>query len=191
MKRFFITFLVILLFNYSGQSAKIITSFDIARWYLDSDLVIICTVDESDTILIEKHDTILSNQISESWNVIREKYRISVDSLIKPENKCIDIPAEILTPEFWTNYSKSQLIGKEFMGFDSKGDSIIQYTEQMLDLNRDFDYSYFRMELHQKQLVILRNSSFGYIIDYHAVCDKNILDLILEMKTKGYSYFPK
>jgi hypothetical protein len=190
MKRFLIIFFVIFLFDYPGQSARIITNFDIARWYLDSDLVLICTINEIVPVLIDKHDTLLSNQIHESWEVIREKYIISMDSIIKTGTPSFEIPNMILTPNFLTNYSKTQTIGKEFSGFDSNGDSTFNAIDRLFNDDAYFDYSYFKLNLNERYLVILNKTELGYVIEYGTICNKSTLDLILEIKTKGNSYFP-
>jgi hypothetical protein len=67
----------------------------------------------------------------------------------------------ILTPAFAINYSKTSDPKKEFLGFNSKGDSIIQYSLQMFDDN-SIDNRYFRLNLNKKHLVILTKTVNGY-----------------------------
>lgn len=57
MKKLIGVLILLLVFCYSGQAVRIISDFDISRWYLDADLVLICTVDETNTLTIEKIDS--------------------------------------------------------------------------------------------------------------------------------------
>ena len=169
--------------NY-GQAARIITSFDIARWYLDADLVLICNVTHTDTIKISTHNTMLDNGFHLRYDILKEKYQISIDSIIKGEQLMDGTMEPIFTPNFSTQTIQEK---KEFMGFDSKGDSVFQYQIKM---SEDFnDDSYFRIKSLEKHLIILRKTEIGYVIDYVSECDASTLALIKEVKMKGEDYF--
>ena len=168
----------------SGHAVRIITSFDIARWYLEADLVLICNVTHADTITISKHDTLVEDGFRLRYDILREKYHLSIDSIIKGEQLIDGTMDSIFTPYFSTQsiYEK-----KEFKGLDSNGDSIFYMTLKMFsDYNDD---GYFRIKSKEKQLVILRKTEIGYVIDYDTECDSWILDIIQEVKLKGEDYF--
>ena len=187
MKRLIILILLSVLVNYYGKSERIITNIDIARWYLDSDIVLICNVNQVDTIKISHQDSISEDTIHFRWDLIREKYQITVDSIIKTDLTEAKSCDTILTPAFVINYSKTRDLKKEFLGFDSKGDSIIQYSLAMFDDN-SYDDSYFRLSLGKKHLVILAKTVNGYEIVFESECNDSILQLIGEIKAKGQSY---
>ena len=114
-----------------GQSSRIITSLDIARWYLDSDLVLICTVNRIDTIYINHYDSLSADKIQVRFDEVKERYHISIDSLIKGDLIKREPVDTIVSPNFLIKYSKTQEIGKEFLEFDSKGDSVFQLEIQL------------------------------------------------------------
>jgi hypothetical protein len=58
MKRLIFIFIFSLLVYFYGKSERIITSFDIAGWYLSSDLVLICEVNRIDTVKISRSKNI-------------------------------------------------------------------------------------------------------------------------------------
>lgn len=175
--------LTFVLYN-SGQSARIITNFDIARWYLDADLVLICNVNQNDTLTLVKYDSLLADGFHLRYDILREKYHISVDSILKVEQNIDETIDTIFTPEF---YSSSRREKAEFTGLDSNGDSTFLYT---VEYTNDFnDDSYFRIKSTEKRLVILRKNEIGYVIDYQSKCDSSILNLIQEVKLKGEDYF--
>jgi len=186
MKKLISIFILLFVFCNYGQAARIITSFDIARWYLDADLVLICNVTHTDTNTISKHDTLVEDGYHLRYDILREKYNLSIDSIIKGEQLIDRTMDSIYTPDFMSNYSKLRW-KKEFTGFDSKGDSIFYVTFKMYsDYNDD---GYFRIKSKEKHLVILRKTEIGYVIDFDTECDSWILDIIQEVKLKGDDYF--
>lgn len=189
MKKLLSIIALLFLISNSAQSVREITSFDIARWYLDSDLVIICTVTHIDTITINSSDYLSTDDIRVHYDKIREKYHITIDSVIKGCQVEIGTIDSIFTPEFKINYSKMQQTNKEFTGFDTNGDSIFLVTIN-IPFDNYSDDSYFRLNSHAKHLVILTKTISGYIIDYETEVNDVILALIEEVKTKGESYFP-
>jgi len=189
MKRLLGVITLFFLFSNSVQSVKEITSFDIARWYLDSDLVIICTVNQIDTITINSYDSLRTDDINVHYDNIREKYSITIDSVIKGGQADISTMDSIFTPVFDINYSKTQQINREFTGYDLNGDST--FLVMVNFINDDYcDDTYFRLSFQTEHLVILTKTISGYIIDYETEINDDILTLLEEVKAKGKSYFP-
>lgn len=100
MKRFLNILIVLLCTIDSGYAAREITSLDIAKWYLDSDLVLICTVNKINTIFVSRYDSISTDNVIFSYEIIREKYLISIDSIIKQEKPKLEILKTIETTDF-------------------------------------------------------------------------------------------
>ena len=180
MKKLIIAIILTFVFYNSGHSTRIITNFDIARWYLDADVVLICNVNQTDTLTVAKFDSLLADGFHLRYDVLREKYHCSVDSILKGEQTT----DTIFTPEF---SSSSRREKKEFTGFNAEGDSTFLLTVQY---NTDFnDDSWFRIKSAEKRLVILRESEIGYVIDYQSKCDSSLLNLIQQVELKGEDYF--
>ena len=77
---------ILLLLHYSSHNIiadRIITSGDIARWYLDADLVVIATLIEKDLIVVRTVDTPTMSEYRTDCDVIIEKYLLHIDSIIK------------------------------------------------------------------------------------------------------------
>jgi hypothetical protein len=188
MKKFISIVILFFAFCLSGQSARIITSFDIARWYLDADLVLICNVKQSDTFILGKHDSLLADGFHLTYDIVREKYQLAIDSIIKGGQYIGERMDTIFTPDFSTNYLKTRDLGKEFTGLNANGDSVFLYSIEIIDDNC-CDDAYFRIKDQEKYLVILRKTEIGYVIDYQTKCASWILELIQEVKAKGEDYF--
>jgi hypothetical protein len=188
MKKLISVSLLIFVFSLLGQAARIITGFDIARWYLNADLVLICDVKETDTFTISRYDSLFADGFNVRYDIVREKYKLSIDSIVKGGALISGKMDTIFTPDFYDNYSRTRTTGKEFTGFDSKGDSIFLVHIEFFG-NDYYDESYFRIKSQEKHLVILRKTEIGYVIDYETECDSWILDLIKEVKAKGEDYF--
>ncbi len=185
MKRLISIIILIFVFYNLGQSARVISSFDIARWYLDGDVVLICSVNHNDTLTVEKYDSLLTDGFHLCYNIYREQYRISIDSIIKGDQNIAGAINTIFTPKLSTQARKEK---SEFTGLDSKGDSTFINT---VEYNGDFysDDSYFRIESSEKRLVILRKKEIGYVIDYQSKCDSITLNLIQEVERQGEDFF--
>ena len=186
MKKLISVVILFFVFILSCQAVRIINGFEIAGWYLNADLVLICNVKQIDTLTISRHDSLSADGFHIRYNLIREKYQISIDSIIKGGEYINDKMDTIFTPVFCSNYSNMRE-KKEFTGFDSKGDSVFLYTAEF---STDYNYdSYFRLKSQGKFLVILRKTEIGYVIDYQSECNSWILDMIKEVKEKGEDYF--
>jgi len=186
MKRFIALIIFTFLISPQGQPSRIITNIDIAAWYIESDLVIVCHVNQIDTVYISRIDTMLEDSIKLKYNIIKEKYSVSIDSVIKGkstrnQNKMI------ITPNFRINYSKTKEEDKKFKGINSKGDSIFEVKFNIWDYDYD-DSGYFRLGFSKNYLAILKRKNNSFEILYASVCTKEILALIGEIKIKGQSY---
>lgn len=167
-------------FCFQGNAARDISSFDIARWYLDADLVLVCNVLHTDTVIIQKHDSIDADGYHILYDVIREKYLISVDSVIKGAQLFNANMDSIFTPDFSTPMIRQKAV------LNSEGDTLHQIISYDDFCHGD---SYFRIKSPEKQLVILRKTDIGYVIDYKSYCDSLTMELIQDVKAKGEDYF--
>jgi hypothetical protein len=68
---------ILLIISFPGNSVRIISPFEIARWYLDADLVLICSAQKTDTVLISRFDSLKADGFRLQYDLIREKYRKS------------------------------------------------------------------------------------------------------------------
>lgn len=184
MKKLISTFIFTLVFFLPGQTCRLINNFDIARWYLDADLVLICDVRQTETINISHFDSLADDGFHIIYDINREKYHISIDSVIKGKQLIDGTMDSIFTPKYSTQVSREKI---EFSGLDANGDSIYSvHFESSVSLGDDH---YFRINSQEKQLVILRKTSLGYVIDYTSECDEITMNLISEVNKKGEGYF--
>lgn len=192
MKRLiFLGFLIIYAIN-NLNAAREITNLDIARWYLDSDIVLICSPFKIDTIFLNHHDSYSSDSIRLTYDMIRETYYINIDSVIKSGDDQHETIESICSQDFSINYAKTKQ-GEDNYIFkvNELGDTIsISTIKSILMHNDDFsDNSYFRLENNKKHLVILSLTQHGYVIDYETEISDWILNLIAEVQRKGQAYF--
>jgi len=83
------------------KAVRIITNFDIARWYLDSDLVLVCSADKIDTLFLSHYDSYSPDSLRLTYDMIREIYHIYTDSVIKPcDNQNVSIDS-IFSQDFY------------------------------------------------------------------------------------------
>jgi hypothetical protein len=186
MKKLISVVILIFAFSLSGLCGRIITNVDIARWYLDSDLVLICNVGHTDTITVSKFDSLVADDFHLRYDILREKYQLSIDSIIKGEQFIDGTMDTIFTPDFSTTAIREKEV---FEGFDSNGDSIIQHWIGISIGCGCGDNNYFRIKSQEKHLVILKKTEIGYVIDYDTECDSSILELIQDVKLRGEDYF--
>jgi hypothetical protein len=173
------------------KAAGIITDLDIARWYLDSDLVLICSTDKIDTLFLSHHDSYTHDSFRLTYDMIKEIYHIKTDSVIKPcDNQHVLIDS-ICSQDFSINYSKTKQGEDNYIyKLNELGDTVgIDTLKSMMMLNDDFsDNSSFRLENNKKHIVILSLTQQGYMIDYETELSDGILELITEVKNKGQAY---
>ncbi len=192
MKIFLIIgFIIILAFN-NLKAARIITNFDIARWYLDSDLVLICSANKIDTLFLSHHDSYSLDSLRLTYDMIREIYYIDTDSVIKPcDNQHVLIDS-ICSQDFSINCAKTKQGEDNFIyKLNELGVTIgVDTFKTIMMYNDDYsDNSYFRLEMDKKHLVILSLTPNGYVIDYETELSDWIIELITEVKNKGQAYF--
>ena len=191
MKRFLIFGFISILALNNTKAARIITNFDIARWYLDSDLVLICSANKIDTLFLSHHDSNSPDSLRLTYDMIREIYHIETDSVIKPSNNQYVLIDSIFSQDFSINYSKTKQ-GKDECTYrlNEHGDTIgVDTLRTMIMYCDDYsDYSYFRLENNYKHLVILSLTHHGYMIDYETEISDSILELIAEVQRKGQAY---
>lgn len=187
MKKLSIFFFLVLLLPLSGHSARIISPFEIARWYLDADLVIICSVQKTDTMLISRFDSLKADGFRIQYDLIKEKYHITIDSVLKSSSAAQDLPETVMTPDFPVNEQECRITEKIFTGLDGNGDSV--FTNQIECKGVSYDDTWFRMG-EKRYVVILRRTEAGYVIDYAQVCEKHILQLLGDVEKYRESFFP-
>ena len=191
MKRFLIIGFISILVVHNLRAARIITNLDIARWYLDSDLVLICSADRIDTLFLSHHDSFSPESIRMTYDMIREIYHIDIDSVIKPR---VDQPIlidSICSQDFSINYGKTQQVEDNYIyRLNELRDTVgVDTLKTIIMSNDDFsDNSYFRLQNNKKHLVILSLTQFGYMINYDTEISDWILKLIAEVKNKGQVY---
>lgn len=191
MKRFLIIGFISVLAFINLNAARIITNFDIARWYLDSDLVLICSTNKIDTLFLNHHDSLTLDSLRLTYDMIREIYYIDIDSVIKPSKNQHVLIDSIFSQDFSINYKKTKQGEDEFIyKLNERGDTIgVDTLRTMIIYCDDYsDYSYFRLENNNKHLVILSLTQHGYMIDFETEISDWILELIAEVKIKGRSY---
>lgn len=192
MKRYLIISFIIILTLCNLKAARIITSFDIARWYLDSDLVLICSTNKIDTLFLKHHEFHSYDSLLLTYDMIREIYHINTDSIIKPCGDRHLLIDTVCSQDFSINYSKTKQGEDEYIyKLNDYGDTVgVDTFKTMIMYSDDYsDNSYFRLEKDKKHLVILSLRQHGYMIDYETEISDSILELIAEVKIKGQAYF--
>lgn len=187
MKRFFIFILLIVLLPFPGNTARIISMFEIARWYLDADLVLICSAQETDTMLICHYDSLKTDGFRLAYDQIREKYHISIDSVLKRSSDVKGLPQTVMTPVFTVNLQEYRIDKKRFTGWDEHGDSVFLNQVEYRGNVGDED-TWFRIG-KEKRVVILRHTGQDLVIDYAQVCDEHVLRLFSDVEHYGEAFF--
>ncbi|MBW6535539.1 MAG: T9SS type A sorting domain-containing protein [Mariniphaga sp.] len=186
MKRRLNLLLLILFLPFAVFSARIISQFEIARWYLDADLVIVCSVQKIDTIFVSRFDSLKADGFRLRYEVVQEKYSIVVDSVLKKTFAETDLPEIILTPQFPINFSECRITEKIFTGFDENGDSVFLVSVECM--HNYYDDSYFRID-EEKHVVFLNNTEEGQVISYSHPVDSILMDILITIEEMGESYF--
>jgi len=191
MKRYLIVGFVIFFSIYNIKAARVTTNLDIARLYLDSDVVLICDAYKIDTVFLNHHQSSINDSLRLTYDMIREIYYIDIDSFINPPKVQDDLIDSILSQDFTINCSKSQHNESLVYGVNFSGDTIGVDTIGIITMSGvDYsDNSYFRLQKKKKHLVILSLQKNGYVIDYETEISDWILELIAEVEEKGQAYF--
>jgi hypothetical protein len=170
----------------SAFSARIISQFEIARWYLDADLVIVCSVHKTDTIFVSRFDSLQADGIRIQYDRVIEKYHIEIDSVLKSSTDA-ELPDTVFSPEITINSRETKITERIFEGLDENGDSVFSYLTEVR-VHSGYDDSYFRMQ-DEKYTVILSKKDSVYVIDYSTKYDTWIMKLLAEVEEMGESYF--
>lgn len=76
--------LIIIMFSFLGLTKSQCQTYDdFAQWYINSDLVIIGKATKDDKILLQKVDTINLSNHQVKYDLIKHKYEIKIDSVLK------------------------------------------------------------------------------------------------------------
>jgi hypothetical protein len=186
MKKLVITALLFV-FYIAGYGARIISYWDIARWYLDADLVVVGHVTNVKTIIVHKVDSVDFEGFRNKFEVIKEKYTLSIDSVLRG-NPTLKGNLEAFTPTFLSNFSRDKET-KEFEGLNTSGDSIFIRRIEVPDYENYDDNAYFRLPSDGKCIVILKRNKSDYEIVYQQHYKKDFLSFLNDVKTKGENYF--
>ena len=187
MKKIVAIVLMAFLAHTNVQAERIVTSFDIARWYLNSNCVFVCSVEKIDTVLVSHHDEIVSDSLRSTYDRIREVYHIRIDSTLKIDENLHDAIETIVSPIFSINQSlESSSLALNNERNTTEADTL--KTVVLYNSNQG-DTSSFRLQKGKKQVVIVTRTAEGFAIDYATEASAWILDLLAEVKTKGESYF--
>jgi hypothetical protein len=190
MKRITIIAYLIIIIAINANATRIISNIDIARWYLDSDLVLICSAYKIDTLYLCHYDSLTHNSLRLTYDIIREIYYINIDSIIKSVTLQHEKIDSIYSQDFSINYAKIKQSESVVYKVNHSGDTIGVDTLGIITMfGTDYsDNSYFRLDMGKKHLVILSLTPNGYVIDYESELSESILKLIKEVHNKGQAY---
>ncbi|MBK8805837.1 MAG: hypothetical protein IPO21_03945 [Bacteroidales bacterium] len=194
MKRILIICIMMFLALHNLKAARIITGFDVARWYLESDLVLICHTNKIDTLFLSHYDESTPDSLHLTFDLIREIYHITIDSILKPDDNLQGVINSISSQEVSINYSKSKQGEDEYVyTLNKHGDTVGIDTLKTIIMRDDFFYDgddyLFPIDSNKKYIVMLFLSQDGYMISYKAEVSDSMLELIAEVKAKGETYF--
>lgn len=166
---------------------RIITSFDIARWYHDADLVIISTLIEQQTILVRSIDTSSTGGYSIKCDFLKDKYIVVLDSTLKGYS-CRDTII-ITTPEYSLNCYQYKITENSLIEISETGDTTRLYSVEVMPDNYDSG-NYYRIGTETKNIILLNSDREGYetIFVMHGVKDED-LEFLKEVSMKGEKYF--
>jgi len=186
MKTYLNLLFLILLLPVTAFSERIISQFEIARWYLDADLVIVCSAHKTDTIFVSHFDSLQADGFRIQYDRVIEKHHIEIDSVLK-SSAVAELPDTVFSPEFTVNFSEIKIVERIFEGLDENGDSVFSYVTEIRG-HSGYDESYFRIQ-DGKNIAILSKKDSVYVIDYSTRYDTWIVDLLAEVEEMGESYF--
>ena len=178
--------LLVCLLPLSVFSARIISPFEIARWYLDADLVIVCSVQKTDTVFVNRFDSLKTDGFRIQYDRVIEKYHIEIDSVLISSLDA-ELPDTVFSQEFTINSREIKIVERLFEGLDENGDSVFTFLTEV-KMHIGYDDSYFRMK-DEKYAVILSKKDSVYVIDYSPRYDNWIMKLLAEVEEMGESYF--
>lgn len=137
--------------------------------------------------MISRFDTLKNDGFRLKYDWIREKYHITIDSVLKRSSSANDLPETVMTPDFSVNLQEYRIFENVFTGLDEKGDSVFVNQVEFKG-NVSGDDTWFRIG-EKKHIVILRNVGDGFVIDYSQVCGGHILQLLRDIEQYGEKFF--
>ncbi len=186
MKAFLFSIFILFIFL-PIQGERIITDLDIARWYLDADLAVICTDIERNTIHIRTVDTSGSGDYSYIYDLMKDVYTIVIDSILKGHSNLDTIL--IITPEYSTNNSKYKISKNDTFKVTPEGDTL-HFDKMTIIPNNYGSFSYLRLGPENENIVFLKNTGDSFMIIY-VMRDVNNerLKFLNDVKKRGEKYF--
>lgn len=184
--------LILVLLHFSIEFAdanRIITSDDIARWYLDANLVAISTLLEIDTILLRTVDTIGMGERRIHYDIVKERYRMHIDSIIKGHSHQDTIIVE--TPEHPVGCYEYTIKDSGDMHISETGDTMFISVMEMF-LTTGCTDSYFKVLNSSASIVFLKLKD-GYFETYYVdnEISERSLSFLREVDAKGEAYFKR
>lgn len=169
------------------QAERIITSSDIARWYLDSDLVITSTLIEQQANLVRSIDTSRTDGYSFKCDILKDKYIVVIDSTLKGFSSRDTII--ITTPEYSHNCRKYRITENSGIEIGETGDTIRLSSIEVVPDNCDLGH-YYRIGAETKNIILLKSVLEGYetIFVMQGVKDADLL-FLKHVSMKGENYF--
>ncbi len=186
MKSFLFSIFILFIFL-PIKGERIITDLDIARWYLDADLAVICTDIERNTIHIRTVDTSGLGDYSYKYDLMKDIYTIVIDSILKGHSNLDTIL--IITPEYSTNNSKYKISQSDNFKVTPEGDTLHFGNITVIPNNYD-SFSYLRLGPGNENIVFLKNTGDSFMIIY-VMRDVNNerLKFLNDVEKRGEKYF--
>ncbi len=190
MKKHILILVILAISLNLGKAARVISDQDIKWWYAQSDLVILCSVNGIDTILISHVDSVAPDGTKYTYDLIRETYYISIDSILKQTSSFDKQFITVSSQVFTANYSVTKENEGVIYRTNESGDTIsvednIEITMSQLDYSDD---SYFRIKSNKQHFVILSKTNDGYMIDFASEFSLGMQNLIQDYKLYNEMY---
>jgi hypothetical protein len=184
MRFYTILILLNLILLPSQSQVRIIEGSEIARWYLDADLVIISTLLEKESIHIRSTDTQTKQDYSLKCNFSKDKYFVVIDSILKGYSDRDTIT--IITPEYF-HCEKYKISKNESIDITGNVDTTYEY--EVIPYTSEAGY-YFRLGEESRNIVFLKSFQKVYETVYVMHGVNNIgLKFLHEVETKGEKIF--
>lgn len=169
------------------EADRIITEQDIARWYIDSDIVAKSSLIEKEIILIESVDTVNSKYKRVHYDIVKEQYLICVDSIIKGDINQDTFSIE--TQEYRTGYYEYEIFDSISFEISASGDTT--YLNEMVATGwTDYTPSYFRIGNSEKQIVFLEQFGNTYrTVFISQDISVRMIDFLQKVDRLGEDYF--
>lgn len=94
--------------------------------YENSDLVVHCSINRIDTILLSHFDSLHIDGELEEYDIIIESYILNIDSILKNTKPKRSIELSICSDTLKLNYNKGK-ISKTFSHIDGEKDSVFYF----------------------------------------------------------------